>query len=190
MKTLLLTVSVAALLATQWGCASKERTYSSSRYSRPVEYYYYPADEVYYDPVQRVYYWPTRDGEWLSGPRLPAAIDIDRSDRVTVRIDGDRPYIRHVDTRRRYPGAVVDDHDRDHDHDRGRPERYKFLYYPRHAVYLDPVTHRYFWWEDGRWEDHERPPRGLSEDRERPIEVELDTPTPEDPPDVRSRSPG
>lgn len=167
----------------QWGCAGRtdrhDEPYSSRHSSRPVEYYYYPDDEVYYDPVRRVYYWPIRGGEWESGPNLPAAIHLNRSDRVTVRVDTDRPYLRHDVTRRRYPGVVV------RDRDRTPPPRYKYLYYPRHAVYLDPVRHRYYWYDDGRWEDHERPPRGLAEDSEKPIEVELDTPTPERPPDMR-----
>lgn len=55
-------------------------------------YMYYPDCQVYYAPERRVYYW--QDGpQWAWGPVLPPAFILGPS--VSIRMDSDRPYIRH-----------------------------------------------------------------------------------------------
>jgi hypothetical protein len=107
---------------------------------------------------------------------LPDEIVLDRSNRVTLHLETSQPYLVHERTRARYPSVaqtappVV------------LPSRYSFLFYPQHSVYLDPVRHRYYWFENGRWEQHERPPHSLVANPEAPQSVQLTTPTPETPP--------
>lgn len=73
-------------------------------------YYYYPSSEVYFDGVRSMYFY-MEAGTWLMAPRLPARIHININDHVTVELDGDKPYVYHAETVRKYPhGQMKEKH--------------------------------------------------------------------------------
>lgn len=65
-------------------------------------YYYYPNVEVYFDAGRGLYFYLER-GAWLTSARLPGHINISISNRVSLELDGDRPYYYHHETVKKYP---------------------------------------------------------------------------------------
>lgn len=72
------------------------------RRAKRRHYYYYPGPEVYFDGVRRMYFY-LESGTWLMAPRLPSHIRININNHVSVELDGDRPYVYHSETVRKYP---------------------------------------------------------------------------------------
>ena len=72
------------------------------RRAKARHYYYYPGSEVYFDGVRRMYFY-VEAGTWLMAPRLPSHIHIDINSHVSVELDGDKPYVYHNETVRKYP---------------------------------------------------------------------------------------
>lgn len=68
------------------------------------DYYYYPGVRVYFHFTTGYYYYHHRK-RWRRTRVLPPRIHIDPRDRVRLRIDTDRPYIKHKEHRQRYVPA-------------------------------------------------------------------------------------
>ena len=65
------------------------------------DYYYYPAAQVYFNFTTGIYYY--RDGGvWVTARILPAHIHLDVVDRVRIRVESNRPYLRFDEHRRIY----------------------------------------------------------------------------------------
>ena len=58
------------------------------------DYYYYPSVGVYFHITSGDYYYYSR-GKWLRTTILPPEIRLDPRDRRPVRIDTDKPYLKH-----------------------------------------------------------------------------------------------
>ena len=58
------------------------------------DYYYYPSVGVYFQFTTGYYYYRSRD-IWVQTRQLPPNIYIDPRDRITIRIESDKPYLRH-----------------------------------------------------------------------------------------------
>ena len=71
-------------------------------YRAKHHYYYYPETHVYFD-VGRSLYFYYHDGGWRTSVSLPAGMLISVGDRVTLDMDGDRPYVYHSEVVKRYP---------------------------------------------------------------------------------------
>ena len=69
-------------------------------------YTYYPDSEVYFVPETGVYWW-ARDGQWYSGPHVPAGLVL--GDSVKLRVDAPEPWHHHDVIVKQYPH-------RHHDH--------------------------------------------------------------------------
>lgn len=68
------------------------------------QYWYYPSSRIYYDVTKHVYYLPSAN-RWVRVKRLPSRYRIDPKERVSLRESGNRPYVRHHEHARRYPGT-------------------------------------------------------------------------------------
>ena len=66
-------------------------------------YYYYPDVRVYYDTGRGVYFY-LRDGEWTMSVDLPNRLSVSLGSRVSLQMEADRPYVKHREHRRKYPG--------------------------------------------------------------------------------------
>lgn len=98
----LLVVGLAVVFA---GCVYDPVYYGPTAYPdyRPdyYDYYYYPSAGVYFHFTSGYYYY--RSGSrWLQVRHLPSHIHIDARDRVKLRIDSDKPYLRHKEHHRQY----------------------------------------------------------------------------------------
>jgi len=79
-------------------------------YPRYYDYYYYPYANVYFHFTTGIYYY-LDGGVWISARLLPPHIHIDASNRVKIRIDSDKPYLKHTEHVRIYkskPNYSVD----------------------------------------------------------------------------------
>ena len=63
-------------------------------YPHYYDYYYYPYANVYFRFTTGTYYY-LDGGVWISTRVLPPHIHIDASNRVRIRVDSDRPYLKH-----------------------------------------------------------------------------------------------
>lgn len=65
------------------------------------DYYYYPRAQVYFHFTTGIYYY--RDGGvWVTAKILPQHIHLDATNRVRIRVESDRPYIRFNEHNRIY----------------------------------------------------------------------------------------
>lgn len=65
------------------------------------DYYYYPGVRVYFQFTTGFYFY--YDGRiWVRTKILPPHIHIDPHDRVRIRVDSDRPYLKHHEHREKY----------------------------------------------------------------------------------------
>jgi hypothetical protein len=107
-------------------------------YHRSYGYYYYPGCDVYYRPSDHLWFY-LEGGTWRTGVRLPDHIRVDFGRAVSLKLEGDRPYLFHDRVVAYYPANYFakvkfrnehdnrradrhddrDDHDRD---DRGRDD--------------------------------------------------------------------
>ncbi len=65
------------------------------------DYYYYPSVRVYFQFTSGFYYYHDHQ-RWVQTRVLPPHIHIDTRDRVRIRIDSDRPYVKHKEHHRIY----------------------------------------------------------------------------------------
>ncbi len=65
-------------------------------------YHYYPSAYVYYEPVRSLYFY-YENGRWEAGVTLPNHIKISVGERVIIRMDSDRPYIKFKAHKKQYP---------------------------------------------------------------------------------------
>ncbi len=103
---------------------------------REYTYRYYPDSSVYYDTDRKVYHYPA-DGKWKTGPRLPDSFRIREHEGIHIKIDTDKPYTRHQEISRKYPGM--------------KKTEYHYTYYPKSAAYFDRGTRIWHYQSDGRW---------------------------------------
>jgi hypothetical protein len=68
------------------------------------DYHYYPDSEVYYYPSSSVYYWRDND-RWVNGRTLPSHFHVNNERHVSLRLNTERPFERHDENRRLYPGG-------------------------------------------------------------------------------------
>ena len=65
------------------------------------DYYYYPNTQVYFRFTTGIYYY--RDGGvWVTAKILPPHIHIDITNRVRIRVDSERPYLKFNEHSRIY----------------------------------------------------------------------------------------
>nr|NIQ93066.1 hypothetical protein [Desulfuromonadales bacterium]NIS39420.1 hypothetical protein [Desulfuromonadales bacterium] len=80
------------------------------------------------------------NGSWSVSASLPAAIRLSLGSRVSIEMDADRPYVRHKEHRRKYPGKK-------HKHKHKRKGKYK-----KKWKYDDDGYEYEYEYED-RWDD-------------------------------------
>jgi hypothetical protein len=76
------------------------------------EYYYYRDSGVYYDHDRNVYFYPD-GGHWRESSTLPSNIHVDKGRHEVLRMDEDRPYVRHDEVIKKYPPGRNQKMDRD-----------------------------------------------------------------------------
>lgn len=69
------------------------------------DYYYYPGVRVYFQFSTGYYFYFSRN-RWVRTRVLPPHIHLRSADRVKIRIDSDKPYLRHREHARRYPSRT------------------------------------------------------------------------------------
>jgi|GEM_PF-2235277 len=79
--------------------------YYGEHYGSGYRYRYYPGAQVYFDTSRNIYFYFS-GSVWLSAPRLPRHIHVDRDNFVTMELDEPKPYLRHRDTLKRYPPGL------------------------------------------------------------------------------------
>jgi len=98
-KPFVLSLSILAIMT---GCAydpyyhGPERHSSYSPYNYPFyyDYYFYPSARVYFNFSTGFYYYPS--GKiWIRSKVLPSHFHLDTRERVTTRIEGDKPYLKN-----------------------------------------------------------------------------------------------
>lgn len=70
-------------------------------YPHYYDYYYYPHGNVYFRFTTGIYYY-LDGGVWISASVLPSHIHIDVANRVRIRVDSDKPYLKHAEHVRIY----------------------------------------------------------------------------------------
>ena len=70
-------------------------------YPHYYDYYFYPSVQVYFHFTTGLYYY-LDDGIWISSRILPPYIHITDKDRVRIRIESDKPYLKFPAHKRLY----------------------------------------------------------------------------------------
>ncbi|MGD8525718.1 MAG: hypothetical protein PVJ63_05685 [Thioalkalispiraceae bacterium] len=70
------------------------RVYHPYYYPYYYDYYYYPGVRVYFQLSTGVYFY-FWDNRWIRTKVLPPYIYLDPRNRVKVRVEGDKPYVKH-----------------------------------------------------------------------------------------------
>ena len=87
------------------GCVYDPVYYGPPSYSEYhphyYDYYYYPSAGVYFQFTTGYYYYRGHD-RWVRVRKLPPNVYIDPRDRVQIRIDSEKPYLRHDEHARRF----------------------------------------------------------------------------------------
>ena len=106
LKPILLSVCIVIGLA---GCVygphysrPMHRSYSPYYYPFYYDYYFYPSVSVYFNYSSGYYYYPSGT-RWISSKVLPPHIRLDSRERVTTRIEGDKPYLKNKQLIQKYP---------------------------------------------------------------------------------------
>lgn len=68
------------------------------------KYNYYPDKQAYYDPSRKQWYYMS-GGKWTSHDAAPKDLDTRATWSVVIEMGTDRPYDRHEEVRRHYPGG-------------------------------------------------------------------------------------
>ena len=71
-------------------------------YRAKHQYRYYPSKSVYYDTGRGLYFYLKGDN-WEVGASLPNHIRIGLGDSVRIELDTDKPYLHHVEHKKKYP---------------------------------------------------------------------------------------
>lgn len=58
------------------------------------DYYFYPSVQVYFNFSTGYYYYPSGK-RWIRSKVLPPHIRLDSRERVTTRVEGDKPYLKN-----------------------------------------------------------------------------------------------
>lgn len=97
------------------GCVAPPYVYGPPAYPafypHYYDYYYYPAARVYFQFTTGFYFYLV-NGRWVKSRALPPYIHLDVVDRVRLKIDSDRPYIKYDEHSRLYkprPNYQVDE---------------------------------------------------------------------------------
>ncbi|MCW9032044.1 MAG: hypothetical protein OQK58_11195 [Gammaproteobacteria bacterium] len=69
-------------------------TYHPYYYPYYYDYYFYPSVQVYFNFSTGFYYYLSGK-RWIRSKTLPAHIRLDTRERVTTRIEGDKPYLKN-----------------------------------------------------------------------------------------------
>ena len=69
-------------------------SYAPFFYPLYYDYYYYPSVQVYFHFSTGHYYYP-HGKRWIRSRVLPPQIHLDSRERVTTRIEGDKPYLKN-----------------------------------------------------------------------------------------------
>ena len=95
-------VSASILLT---GCVYDPLYYGPPPYSQYqpsyYDYYFYPSARVYFQFTTGYYYYRVKD-RWVRARVLPPDVHIDARDRVRIREDSDKPYLRLPEHERSY----------------------------------------------------------------------------------------
>lgn len=79
-------------------------------YPDAYDYYFYPSVGVYFHFTTGLYFY-LLDGVWVSSPVLPPHIIIDARNRVRVRVEADKPYVKFPEHSRLYTPKITPDPD-------------------------------------------------------------------------------
>ena len=69
-------------------------SYSPYYYPFYYDYYFYPSVQVYFNFSTGYYYYPSGK-RWIRSKVLPPQIRLDSRERVTTRVEGDKPYLKN-----------------------------------------------------------------------------------------------
>lgn len=75
--------------------------YHSYYYPYYYDYFYYPGVQVYFHFSTGYYYYYSRN-RWIRSKVLPPHIHLNPWDRVTLRIAGDKPYLKHKEHKQKF----------------------------------------------------------------------------------------
>lgn len=84
------------------------------------DYWYYPHVGIYFD-VHRSLYFYYVDGRWVSTRILPRHYHGRLGDRIKLRLKDKRPYVRHREHVKKYPGRKYSPPARPRSHPQGKP---------------------------------------------------------------------
>ena len=77
-----------------YGPGPDHHTYYPYFYPFYYDYYFYPSVQVYFNFSTGFYYY--RSGKrWIRSKVLPAHIRLDSRERITTRVEGDKPYLKN-----------------------------------------------------------------------------------------------
>ena len=98
LKSLALSLSiVAGLTACVYGPyypGPARHSYHAHYYPAYYDYFFYPSVRVYFNYSTGHYYYPS-GRRWIRSTNLPPHIHLDSRERVTTRIEGDKPYLKN-----------------------------------------------------------------------------------------------
>jgi hypothetical protein len=76
------------------GAGPAHHSYFPYYYPFYYDYYFYPSVRVYFNFSTGHYYYPSGK-RWIRSKILPPHIRLDSRERVTTRVEGDKPYLKH-----------------------------------------------------------------------------------------------
>lgn len=71
-------------------------------YRAKYQYRYYPSAQIYFDTGRNIYFY-YRNGQWEVSAQIPASLQVQLGDSVTLEMNTDQPYRYHPDVVKRYP---------------------------------------------------------------------------------------
>jgi len=103
MKMYIRLILIILIFSTVASCAYNDDRYpyDSGYYYDPYIYHYYPSTGVYFHIYSGDYYHYHRK-TWIKVRRLPENIRIYPNDRVRIRVDSTRPYVKNKEHRKLY----------------------------------------------------------------------------------------
>ena len=128
-QRVVITLALISVLLMTWGCVRTQAVYknepvlgSSAKggpppwapahgYRAKHRYYYYPASHIYFDIGRKIYFY-LEGGVWRAGASIPAGIQVDLKEYLTLEMDTDKPYEFHSDVIKWYPPGHLKDKDK------------------------------------------------------------------------------
>jgi hypothetical protein len=83
------------------GPGPARHTYYPYYYPFYYDYYFYPSVQVYFN-FSTGYYYYLKGKRWIRTKVLPPHIHLDPRERVTTRVEGDKPYLKNEQHLRQY----------------------------------------------------------------------------------------